>query len=1682
MGDSLELIGKRLLLHLGDGRSTGGSEPKPLTQERDWLRGTVRAVSVMGLGAPSGGEETTAPAAGLTVFVEFENATQRWSWVQVYGEGVKAVLLEDTVVWASYRNGTGAAGSTAAVWPALVFRSLVDRVGLGSLVPVMYFAHNSLDFLPDKNSIQRFDMEKDLRHPLLLENPSLHAAVSSWCTDFQLQEIFRKGSYTIQGRRVRVYQPEFEECWALGMVSQHDPVSHIMEITLDKGKEPQTVDPRVIHVMLVGDEIAKNGRKCSETLKGDSGRRRRTASETEDDLNLKRFKGAEGRSSVHQEGLGMWDSGVSSTTKNGASIDGNVPKVVSSHLTFPGHIKENGRLLVSHGGADSTPIPPPLKPAPSLFSTTSFPSLGQMPSLVPGGPPPKPASAQPDREEGAQSAFTKTAPVASPGPASISWCTQDSSPSVTHSASATFTKAASWATATENSKALGFRVPQQSSGVFGDSNSQLNGAASFGFGFGSTKNGTQPDQNLFMQCMNSGSASSLMSGPPKDTNYFTAVSESLNKDPLTLFKPGNDGLKKQEQTKVPETHSAGNWVLNTAVAFPTAPALGKNAAPSAAQAPSKRNANNGSVGGAVPQTNATENHQNLFLQGTNESTNPFLTSSSHTAFADLSGTNTQTSSDGKPNLFTMTGPPKAIVTSQFPASSPSTPSTSAPAPSQRPHSESSVSKEPPQDTPLPSSSSTDPEPDGSGPSTMTEEPVSFDQPQKFEERGQSSKRDSESSDNSDLSDLSENEEGPEKGQGPEKLQEADGVQQKSKAAAKSRPRNKSIKVGQSVLKDQSKVRRLKQSGESFLQDGSCINVAPHLHKCRECRLERYRKYRSGDEDSDEEDDPNVACRFFHFRRLAFTRKGILRVEGFLSPQQSDAMAMGLWLPSPAVQEGLDLDTSKYILANVGDQFCQLVMSEKEAVMMVEPHQKVAWKRAVRGVREMCDVCETTLFNIHWVCRKCGFGVCLDCYRLRKSKPQEDIEESLEDEVFSWLKCAKGQPHEPQNLMPTQIIPGAALYNIGDMVHSARGKWGIKANCPCTSRHTKSIVRPGAPNGISQSAVHSGSTGAAAPKAEVEVSASKPEAEPGSSESSSAETVSSTNSTISTISTSTPPVHTQASSKDPRPAEGSSSALHWLADLAAQKSKDDSKDSGSLRSMMSRESRPPFGLDSLSALSKPSASSPKLFNSLLLGSSASQAKPEGSSLRDLLNSGPGKLQQGPGDSGVPFPSVFTSAGSEKMKSSLPNFLDHIIASVVETKKAEGRRGGGADGGEMSILGGRKDGVIGLSVLEPHTSHTWLCDGRLLCLQDPGNSNNWKIFRECWKQGQPVLVSGIHKRLKSELWRPEAFSEEFGDQDVDLVNCRNCAIISDVKVRDFWDGFQVLSKRLQDNEGNPMVLKLKDWPPGEDFRDMMPTRFDDLMDNLPLPEYTKRDGRLNLAARLPNFFVRPDLGPKMYNAYGLTATEDRKVGTTNLHLDVSDAVNVMVYVGIPQGDKESEQEVIATIEEGDVDEMTKRRVYEGKDKPGALWHIYAAKDAEKIRELLRKVGDEQGQENPPDHDPIHDQSWYLDQVLRRRLYEEYGVQGWAIVQFLGDAVFIPAGAPHQVHNLYSCIKVAEDFVSPEHVRHCFRLTQEFRHLSTTHTNHEDKLQVKNIIYHAVKDAVGTLKAHESKLNRP
>uniref|UniRef100_A0A673V0R2 Lysine-specific demethylase n=1 Tax=Suricata suricatta TaxID=37032 RepID=A0A673V0R2_SURSU len=751
----------------------------------------------------------------------------------------------------------------------------------------------------------------------------------------------------------------------------------------------------------------------------------------------------------------------------------------------------------------------------------------------------------------------------------------------------------------------------------------------------------------------------------------------------------------------------------------------------------------------------------------------------------------------------------------------------------------------------------------------------------------------------------------------------------------------------SVLTDPAKVKKLQQSGEAFVQDDSCVNIVAQLPKCRECRLDSLRK------DKEQQKDSPVFCRFFHFRRLQFNKHGVLRVEGFLTPNKYDSEAIGLWLPLTKNVVGTDLDTAKYILANIGDHFCQMVISEKEAMSTIEPHRQVAWKRAVKGVREMCDVCDTTIFNLHWVCPRCGFGVCVDCYRMKRKNCQQ----GAAYKTFSWLRCVKSQIHEPENLMPTQIIPGKALYDVGDIVHSVRAKWGIKANCPCSNRQFKLFSKPASKEDIKQT-----SFAGEKPTIGAVLQQSALVSEP-------------------------VPVAGEAASKpvsSVKPAcPASTSPLNWLADLTSGNVNKENKEKQPTMPVLKNEIK---CLPPLPPLSKSSTVLHTFNNTILTPVSNNNS----GFLRNLLNSSSGKTENG-------------------LKNT-PKILDDIFASLVQNKTS-------------SDLSKRPQGLtIKPSILGFDTPHYWLCDNRLLCLQDPNNKSNWNVFRECWKQGQPVMVSGVHHKLNSDLWKPESFRKEFGNQEVDLVNCRTNEIITGATVGDFWDGFEDVPNRLK-NEKEPMVLKLKDWPPGEDFRDMMPSRFDDLMANIPLPEYTRRDGKLNLASRLPNYFVRPDLGPKMYNAYGLITPEDRKYGTTNLHLDVSDAANVMVYVGIPKGQCDQEEEVLKTIQDGDSDELTIKRFIEGKEKPGALWHIYAAKDTEKIREFLKKV-----------------------------------------------------------HNLYSCIKVAEDFVSPEHVKHCFWLTQEFRYLSQTHTNHEDKLQVKNVIYHAVKDAVAMLKASESSFGKP
>ncbi|KAJ2817305.1 hypothetical protein GGI24_005441, partial [Coemansia furcata] len=261
----------------------------------------------------------------------------------------------------------------------------------------------------------------------------------------------------------------------------------------------------------------------------------------------------------------------------------------------------------------------------------------------------------------------------------------------------------------------------------------------------------------------------------------------------------------------------------------------------------------------------------------------------------------------------------------------------------------------------------------------------------------------------------------------------------------------------------------------------------------------------------------------------------------------------------------------------------------------------------------------------------------------------------------------------------------------------------------------------------------------------------------------------------------------------------------------------------------------------------------------------------------------------------------------------------------------------------------------------------------------------------------------------------------------------------------------------------ILKLKDWPPTDDFETRLPDHFRQFMNALPFPEYTQRKGKFNLVNRLPAGFVPPDLGPKMYCAYGSSDGEGG-VGTTNLHCDMADAVNIMAYAP-PEFLRERNIEVpgIWTRDDG----ISSTGIKAGP-AAAAVWDIYPP---EAIGDLRRFIGENVGVEYTADcsgpmaakhGDPIHNQETYLTQPMRKEFSERYDHKCYRIYQIPGDAVFVPAGCAHQVCNYASAVKIAMDFVSPERVDHSRRLTEEFRQLNCRHPRNRDLLQLSNILW--------------------
>ncbi|WVN88947.1 uncharacterized protein L203_104162 [Cryptococcus depauperatus CBS 7841] len=301
-----------------------------------------------------------------------------------------------------------------------------------------------------------------------------------------------------------------------------------------------------------------------------------------------------------------------------------------------------------------------------------------------------------------------------------------------------------------------------------------------------------------------------------------------------------------------------------------------------------------------------------------------------------------------------------------------------------------------------------------------------------------------------------------------------------------------------------------------------------------------------------------------------------------------------------------------------------------------------------------------------------------------------------------------------------------------------------------------------------------------------------------------------------------------------------------------------------------------------------------------------------------------------------------------------------------------------------------------------------------------------FHALWSRGEPIVVNELSSLMK-EQWTPGRFAKQFEKQECSLVDCQTDCYMEGM-VGEF---FEMFGRRKVEEGKEQAVLKLNDWPPEDEFQSACPELYVDFCRALPVPDYTRRDGVLNLYSHFPPGPTRPDIGPKMYAAFAASELPGG-FGSTRLHMDVADAVNIMFHAEpLPDGSLGC-----------------------------AVWDLYRVEDADKIRDfLINKFG-----KTHSFIDPIHSQTFYLDSQLRRELWDKMGVAGWRIYQYPGQAIFIPAGCAHQVCNLSDCIKIALDFVSPHNVSRCQKLSRDFRKENYLKAWKEDVLQLYNVLWYA------------------
>lgn len=231
------------------------------------------------------------------------------------------------------------------------------------------------------------------------------------------------------------------------------------------------------------------------------------------------------------------------------------------------------------------------------------------------------------------------------------------------------------------------------------------------------------------------------------------------------------------------------------------------------------------------------------------------------------------------------------------------------------------------------------------------------------------------------------------------------------------------------------------------QKGICLTLPSNIEKCIECRFHQIKNIMTTNDY-----DSNL-CRFDEFRLLTYDKSRDLCVAGFPESYTNlKSLDLIKWLPNKhsIIPSCLNVLVSKKILEYAGGQLCKFIQDEKEALKFdltnEQKKKHIIWKKSVNGMREICDICKTSIFNYHWTCGECGFIVCFYCFQTKLSKSQFTTFNTSEiQDNKNWLHCSNQKDHQ---FTITQKLSCDALDLILKLMHSTCIDHNISINCNC----------------------------------------------------------------------------------------------------------------------------------------------------------------------------------------------------------------------------------------------------------------------------------------------------------------------------------------------------------------------------------------------------------------------------------------------------------------------------------------------------------------------------------------------------------------------------------------------------------------------------------------------------------